>query len=89
MVDALGYGLGFAGAIIIVAFFRELLGTGALSWAGHSLQIIPSDYAIKLFATNAGAFITLGIVVAVYTVIMAAVKNKKAKATNKDSSPVK
>lgn len=78
IIDALGYSAGFAMAIIVVAFFRELIGTGALSWAGHSLQIIPSEYAIKLFSTNSGAFITLGLVVAGYTAIMEAVKAKKA-----------
>ena len=78
IIDALGYSAGFAMAIIVVAFFRELIGTGALSWAGHSLQIIPSKYAIKLFSTNSGAFITLGLVVAGYTAIMEAVKAKKA-----------
>lgn len=75
--DALGYAAGFAMAIIVVAFFREFIGTGALSWAGNSLVIIPEKYAIKLFADNAGAFITLGIVVAIYTVIMNAIKQKK------------
>ena len=30
IIDALGYSCGFAGAIIIVAFFRELLGSGTL-----------------------------------------------------------
>ena len=78
IIDALGYSAGFAMAIIVVAFFRELIGTGALSWAGHCLQIIPSEYAIKLFSTNSGAFITLGLVVAGYTAIMEAVKAKKA-----------
>ena len=78
IIDALGYSAGFAMAIIVVAFFRELIGTGALSWAGHSLQIIPSEYAIKLFSTNSGAFITVGLVVAGYTAIMEAVKAKKA-----------
>ena len=78
IIDALGYSAGFAMAIIVVAFFRELIGTGALSWAGHSLQIIPSEYAIKLFSTKSGAFITLGLVVAGYTAIMEAVKAKKA-----------
>ena len=75
--DALGYAAGFAMAFIVVAFFRELIGTGALSWAGNSIQIIPADYAIKEFAKNTGAFITLGLVVAAYTVIMNAVKQKK------------
>lgn len=39
--DALGYACGFAAAIIVVALFRELIGTGALSWGGSSVTIIP------------------------------------------------
>lgn len=81
IVDALGFACGFAAAIIVVALFREILGTGALSWSGHSLRIIPKDYAISLFASNSGAFIALGLVVALYTFVMNVVKdNKKAKA---------
>lgn len=79
IVDAVGYAAGFAMAIIIVALFREVLGTGALSWAGNSFTIFPADYALKLFAGNAGAFITLGIVVAIYTVIMNVVKTSQEK----------
>lgn len=78
IVDGVGYSCGFAAAIIVVAFFRELIGTGALSWAGNAIQIIPSDYAISLFASNAGAFIALGLVVACYTAVMNAISAKKA-----------
>ena len=78
IIDALGYSAGFAGAIIIVAFFRELLGTGCLSWGSNSVDLF-SDYKISLFASNAGAFIALGIVVGIYSAIMSAIKNHKAK----------
>ena len=78
IIDALGYSAGFAGAIIIVAFFRELLGTGCLSWGSSSVDLF-SDYKISLFASNAGAFIALGIVVGIYSAIMSAIKNHKAK----------
>ena len=76
IIDALGYSAGFAGAIIIVAFFRELLGTG--SWGSSSIALFPK-YKISLFASNAGAFIALGIVVGIYSAIMSAIKNHKAK----------
>lgn len=76
--DALGYACGFAAAIIVVATFREIVGTGSLTWAGNSVQLFPKDYAISLFATNSGAFITLGLVVALYTAVMNAIKEHKA-----------
>lgn len=72
--DALGYACGFAAAIIVVALFRELIGTGALSWGGSSVTIIPKAYTISLFASNSGAFIALGLVVALYTCVMNATK---------------
>lgn len=78
--DALGYACGFAAAIIVVALFRELIGTGALSWGGSSVTIIPKAYTISLFASNSGAFIALGLVVALYTCVMNAIKNKKSAA---------
>jgi electron transport complex protein RnfE len=71
-IDACGYGLGFAWAIICVAFIRELVGTGCLSWAGHSVRVIGEAYVMSFFATNPGAFITLGIVVALYNVLKTA-----------------
>lgn len=77
IIDALGYSCGFAGSIIIVAFFRELIGSGCLSWAGNEIRIIPTQYTISFFQTNAGAFITLGILVAVYTYFMNLVQAKK------------
>ena len=79
IIDALGYSAGFAGAIIIVALFRELIGTGCLSWGSSKVELFPEEFAISLFASNAGAFIALGIVVAIFSAIMSAFKNRKAR----------
>ena len=81
LIDALGMGLGYALAIICMAFFRELLGTGALSIGKvftfipeHSLQIIPKGYEISMFQNPAGAFIVFALILAV----IAFIKNRKA-----------
>ena len=79
-IDALGMGLGYTVAIIMIAFFRELLGTGAFTVGKiftfipeAKLQIIPKDYRISLFQTPAGAFIVFAVILAV----MAFIKNRK------------
>lgn len=79
IVDGVGYACGFAASIIVVALFREVVGTGCLSWAGHSVTIIPSAYVISIFASNSGAFIALGLVVALFTAVMNAIKDRKAR----------
>lgn len=73
-IDAIGTGLGFTMALCIIAFFRELIGTGALSFGvyfpiGTQLifHIFPQEYAISLFTLPAGGFLTLGCVLAFMT----------------------
>ena len=80
-IDALGMGAGYAVALVIMAFFREFIGTGALSIGKVftfipelSLRIIPKGYEISLFQAPAGAFIVFAIILAV----IAFVKNRKA-----------
>ena len=80
-IDALGMGVGYALALILMAFFRELIGTGALSIGKvftfipeYSLRIIPKGYEIKIFQDPAGAFIVFGVILAV----IAFIKNRKA-----------
>ena len=79
-IDALGMGLGYMIALISMAFFRELLGTGAFTFGKiftfipkTVLPIIPKDYTINLFQTPAGAFIVFAVILAV----MAFIKNRK------------
>ena len=81
LVDAIGTGIGFTMAICIIAFFREVLGTGMISFGVYFpiteapiyLVIVPEAYAISLFVQSAGGFLTLGLVLAV----MAAYRNNK------------
>ena len=81
LIDALGMGVGYTLAIIVMAFFREFLGTGAFTFGKIftfipevKLQIIPKGYEISLFQTPAGAFIVFGLILAV----LAFIKNTKA-----------
>lgn len=80
MIDALGMGVGYTLALICMAFFRELLGTGAFSIGkiftfipAAKLQIIPKGYEIKLFQNPAGAFIVFAVILGV----IAFIKNRK------------
>ncbi len=64
-LDGLGNGLGYGAILIIVAFFRELFGSGQL----YGIPIIP-DFVYQLGYVNngmmmvpAGALFTLGIIV--------------------------
>ena len=81
LIDALGMGLGYTLAIVGIAFFRELLGTGGLSIGKiftfipeAKLQIIPKGYEISVFQNPAGAFIVFAIILAV----IAFINNQKA-----------
>ena len=76
LIDALGMGVGYTLAIMLMAFFREFLGTGAISFGKiftfipyFKLQIIPLGYEISLFQTPAGAFIVFGVILAVIAFI--------------------
>lgn len=71
ILDALGMGIGYTFAVVIISFFRELIGTGGLSLYNpfDASQIIFQfnffgDYAVSLFTQPAGAFITLGTILA-------------------------
>ena len=81
LIDALGMGVGYTLAIMLMALFREIIGTGAFSFGTiftfipyFKLQIIPVDYKISLFQTPAGAFIVFALILAV----IAFIKNRKA-----------
>lgn len=77
--DAIGNGLGYTMAIMIIALFREVLGTGGIT-IGVVLNFLPfveflplKDFAISLFTMPSGAFLVLGVVLGV----ISAIKNKK------------
>ena len=68
--DGIGIGIGFTLALTILGFVRELLGNGAVF--GH--QILPESMKMLVFVLAPGAFITLGLLMA----IVNSVKNRKA-----------
>jgi Na+-transporting NADH:ubiquinone oxidoreductase subunit D len=69
-LDGLGNALGYGGILIIVSFFREILGSGTI----YGFQIIPdSAYAagyenMGLMSLSPGAFIILGLIVWVHRI---------------------
>lgn len=75
-IDAVGMGVGYTLALILMAFFREFLGTGAISFGNiftfipaFTLQIIPTNYVMRIFQTPSGAFIVFGLILAVISFI--------------------
>ena len=69
--DAVGTGIGFTMALCIIAFIREFIGTGALTFGYYfplptplKWQILPPSMAISLFVQSAGGFLVLGCVLA-------------------------
>ena len=66
IVDGLGMGLGFTGALVMVGAVREILGEG--SFLG--ISILPDSYQPMLIAILApGAFITLGLLLALMNML--------------------
>ena len=64
-LDGMGNGLGYGGILIVVSFFRELLGSGTL----YGYQVVPqwayeNGYEnLGLMVLSPGAFIVLGLIV--------------------------
>ena len=62
VADALGMGLGFTLALLLMGSIREILGSG--TWFGMDLTFGVLE-PILLFATPAGGFMVFGLLVAV------------------------
>lgn len=84
--DGLGMALGFGLAIVIVSVFREFLGTGLLTvWGSIQLDLtFIFDFLrispISMFTLPAGAFITLGFILAALAAMSAKRQAKEVKA---------
>lgn len=75
--DGLGQGLGFTLSLGVIAFFRELLGTGKILSGIKEIQVLPQSIEPALiFVLAPGAFITLG-------VMMAIINQRKIKKSSK------
>ena len=59
-LDGLGIGLGFTLALTLLGAVRELLGSGMV----FNQSVFPEDYGMLLFILAPGAFITLGLLIA-------------------------
>lgn len=75
-LDAVGIGLGYTIALLIIAFFREVLGTNSITlmdkisvFTGYRAiyQVLPNNsiFPISVLTTPAGAFLTIGILLGV------------------------
>lgn len=84
ILDGLGMGLGYMLALFVMAFIREVLGTGGISF-GELFEFLPEwsflpfeKYALEVFTSPTGAFLVFGFIMAV----MAYIKNKKEAAND-------
>ncbi len=87
LIDGVGMGLGFTFAITIIAFFREILATGAISYGVYlpisitgELRLFPEQFGAKLFGMPGGSFLVLGTILAIIAYIKVYNTNKKKEA---------
>lgn len=73
VLNALSAGLGFFAAMFVMSFIRELIGNGTL----FGLRIIPEQYCMRLLVSPAGAFITFGLLLAVFNVAVSRIRVKE------------
>ncbi len=63
ILDALGMGIGFTLALVIIATFREILGSGTFL----NMQILPQSYKPMIVAIlPPGAFFTIGLLMGLF-----------------------
>lgn len=75
IVDGFANGVGYTMTIVILAFVRELLGSGAIF--GHELLSGEGIKPIGIIAQAPGSFIVLGIILAVFNYVSS--KKEKSK----------
>lgn len=65
-LDALGMGVGFTGALVVLGSVRELLGSGTF----FGMRVMPPDFTEWIIMVlPAGAFITLGLLVGIFNIL--------------------
>lgn len=85
VIDGAGMAAGYGLAIMLISFFREILGNGTLTvWGKIQVDFVPllnflHIQPISLFTQPAGAFLTFGILLGIITMVSSIQKNKKAK----------
>jgi len=68
IADALGIGIGFTIALIMISFPREILGTGGLEIFGRELFKLPvlAVHPLTFFISPPGAFLVIGSLLALF-----------------------
>lgn len=88
IIDAISMALGYTLALAIISIVREVLGNGTLTiWGKAQINLMPifnflTITPITFFTSSAGAFMVLGIILAILQVINNK-KEEKAKALKK------
>ncbi len=79
IVDAVGMAIGFTLAVVLIALVREFFGSATITiWGSLQLDCTSWMKPISLFQSNAGAFLTLGLLIGIITAITNVIKDKKA-----------
>lgn len=82
-LDGLFMGLGYTWAMVLIGGIREILGYG--TFFGIKLW----DFTIDFFASQAGAFFTYGIVIALFVLVWNAIeRSQKLKKASANDAPV-
>lgn len=83
-LDGLATGLGYGVAVVLLAFIRETLGAGTLfDGTDFVINVFGKNFQpIAMFIGPAGAFIVLGILVAVFQNVIKKVEKNEEEATN-------
>lgn len=69
VIDAVGMGLGFTGALALIGLTREILGEGKiLGIPIYDLDVI-EPYTMKIMIIAPGGFLTMGLLLALFTYI--------------------
>lgn len=87
ILDALGMAIGFAIACLIIAFFREFLGTGGISFNNpftgkQVFSFLPlADFAMPVMVGGVGGFMVFGIILGIFNFIQIKNTEKAVKRT--------
>lgn len=69
-LDAVGMAAGYAGVLIVLSTIREFLGTGTITiWGDLQLKIAEGNFFTDFFLNPPSAFILLGIIIGLATLI--------------------
>jgi electron transport complex protein RnfE len=68
IADAMGASVGFMLALVMISFFRQMLGTGEISVFGVELFKLPvlSENPMIFFVLPSGAFLVIGLLLALF-----------------------